>query len=185
MVGSATLKHLQALQARPLEPAALLRPLEPELTEPKELLATAAGEALYEKSAEELREVVRTAEYWISLLEGEQNDLHEEIAKQKKRHQLAIRQSESKASALREAEVERRRLLSELKWLQESRDKAICERHMLREDSVRLTSRRQEDVQSLAARAEALELELQRERGEKAELEKSGPKSLAPVFWSR
>ena len=28
------------------------------------------------------------------------------------------------ASALREAEVERRRLLSELKWLQESRDKA-------------------------------------------------------------
>ncbi|CAJ1327791.1 unnamed protein product [Effrenium voratum] len=43
---------------------------------------------------------------------------------------------------------------------------------MLREDSVRLTSRRQEDVQSLAARAEALELELQRERGEKAELEK-------------
>lgn len=103
-----------------------------------------------------------------------------------RRHQLTVRQSEAKvgcpwpllgldreASALREAEVERRRLLSELKWLQESRDKAICERHMLREDSVRLTSRRQEDVQSLAARSEAMELELRREREEKAELEKS------------
>ena len=64
-----------------------------------------------------------------------------------RRHQLTIRQSEAKArggwlplrgepnggrlrvswsqaSALREAEVERRRLLTELKWLQESRDKA-------------------------------------------------------------
>eukprot|EP00913_Durusdinium_trenchii_P023258 g21836.t1 len=91
-----------------------------------------------------------------------------------RRHQLTVRQSEAKASALREAEVERRRLLSELKWLQESRDKAICERHMLREDSVRLTSRRQEDVQSLAARTETevLEHELQREREEKADLEK-------------
>ena len=35
-----------------------------------------------------------------------------------------LRVSWSQASALREAEVERRRLLTELKWLQESRDKA-------------------------------------------------------------
>lgn len=147
-----------------------------QIGEPKELFGSAvvgdSGDNLYQKTAEDLREVVRTAEFWISLLEGEQSDLHEEITKHKKRHQLTIRQSEAKASALREAEVERRRLLSELKWLQESRDKAICERHMLREDSVRLTSRRQEDVQSLAARTEALEHELQRERNEKAELEK-------------
>ena len=37
---------------------------------------------------------------------------------------LAATAPNSQASALREAEVERRRLLSELKWLQESRDKA-------------------------------------------------------------
>lgn len=175
MAGS-TMKHLQALQAlRPLEPpSAMLGAAQ--IGEPKELFGSAvvgdSGDNLYQKTAEDLREVVRTAEFWISLLEGEQSDLHEEITKHKKRHQLTIRQSEAKASALREAEVERRRLLSELKWLQESRDKAICERHMLREDSVRLTSRRQEDVQSLAARTEVLEHELQRERNEKAELEK-------------
>lgn len=130
------------------------------------------GVALQYKTAEELQGVVRTADFWISLLEGEQNDLQEEISKHKKKQQLTIRQSEAKASALREAEVERKRLLSELKWLQESRDKAICERHMLREDTSRLTTRRQEDVQSLAARTEAIELELQREREEKAELER-------------
>jgi len=179
MATGSTLKHLQALQAmRPLEPPGAMLGAAT-IGEPKELFGSAVvedvirdGDSLYQQSSEELREVVRKAEFWISLLEGEQSDLHEEIAKHKKRHQLTIRQSEAKASALREAEVERRRLLTELKWLQESRDKAICERHMLREDSVRMTSRRQEDVQSLAARTEVLEHELKRERDEKAELEK-------------
>ncbi|OLP97814.1 hypothetical protein AK812_SmicGene19795 [Symbiodinium microadriaticum] len=174
----ATLSHLQALQAmRPLEPPVpLLGSAALPVPSPKELLLSAGaadgGVALQYKTAEELQDVVRTADFWISLLEGEQNDLQEEISKHKKKQQLTIRQSEAKASALREAEVERKRLLSELKWLQESRDKAICERHMLREDTSRLTTRRQEDVQSLAARTEAIELELQREREEKAELER-------------
>jgi hypothetical protein len=98
--------------------------------------------------------------------------LQEEILKQKQRHQLTIRQAEAKESALREAEGEKKRLLTELKWLQQSRDQAICERFLLREDSVKLTSRSKEDVELLVARSQALEMDLKREREEKAELER-------------
>eukprot|EP00931_Biecheleriopsis_adriatica_P122346 TRINITY_DN97334_c0_g1_i1.p1 TRINITY_DN97334_c0_g1~~TRINITY_DN97334_c0_g1_i1.p1 ORF type:complete len:354 (+),score=109.70 TRINITY_DN97334_c0_g1_i1:70-1131(+) len=178
MTSRATLKHLQALQAeRPLEPRSATLGSTALPPSAKELLADAGvsdGEAsgLESKSPEELRDVVRAAEFWISMLEGEHSELHDEMQKHKQRHQLTLRQSEAKASALREMEAERKRLNSELKWLQQSRDQAICERHLLREDSVKLTSRSKEDADSLASRAGAVEAELKRERDEKAELER-------------
>mmetsp|Transcript_3815 Transcript_3815/g.12158 ORF Transcript_3815/g.12158 Transcript_3815/m.12158 type:complete len:377 (+) Transcript_3815:102-1232(+) len=162
----AILQHLQVLQSpRPLDvpPACLgnagLAP--PELSGASEAFPDAA----------QLQGKVRTAEFWISLLEGERCDLVEEVSKHKQRHQLALRQTEAKASALREAEGERKRLQAELRWLQQSRDEAICDRHLLKEDNERNATRSQQDTGQLAARAEALEAELRREREEKANLE--------------
>lgn len=74
-------KHLQALQAmRPLEPPVPLLG-HTALGEPRELFGSPV---LDEKGTEELRNMARTAEFWISLLEGEQSELQEEIAKHKK-----------------------------------------------------------------------------------------------------
>mmetsp|Transcript_84199 Transcript_84199/g.234839 ORF Transcript_84199/g.234839 Transcript_84199/m.234839 type:complete len:373 (+) Transcript_84199:110-1228(+) len=161
---AATLKHLQALQvARPLDvPPSCLGVTEGLQLEPKKLF-----EDTDDADSSQLHEKVRLAEFWISLLEGEKQDLAEEVAKQKQRHQLASRQVEAKASALREAEVERKRLQAEIKWLQQSRDDAIRDRHLGRQDA----SKAKDDADSKASRAGVLEDELRRERDEKAELE--------------
>lgn len=126
--------------------------------------AEAAGEA-------RLREMVQKAQFWISLLEGEHSHFVEEVEMQRKRRQLAVRQAEAKASALREAEGERRRLVSEMKRLQQSRDEAICERHALKEDGLKESSRSKIDAEAVATRCAVLEAELDRERGEKADME--------------
>eukprot|EP00418_Pyrodinium_bahamense_P066390 CAMPEP_0179078176 /NCGR_PEP_ID=MMETSP0796-20121207/34991_1 /TAXON_ID=73915 /ORGANISM="Pyrodinium bahamense, Strain pbaha01" /LENGTH=379 /DNA_ID=CAMNT_0020775471 /DNA_START=32 /DNA_END=1169 /DNA_ORIENTATION=- len=167
----ATLQHLQVLQSsRPLElPPAFLGTVGLAQLSPQDVFSS--DEASPGHDGTRLRETVRTAEFWIALLEGEQSDLAEELAKHKQRHQLALRQTEAKASALREADGERKRLQAELRWLQQSRDQAICERRLLQEDSLRGADRDREDVSAQVARAEALERELQRERVEKADLE--------------
>lgn len=163
------IQRLQVLQSdRLLEvpPACLGTASLPEVA-PKDLLAGAVAS----EDVAQLRQAVRTAQFWIALLEGERTDLGEEIAKHKKRHQASIRHAEARATELREAEGEKKRLLSEIKWLQQSRDQAICDRHLLREDQTRLTSQSKGDVASETARADASEAELKKIREEKAELE--------------
>ena len=133
----ATIQHLQALQSgRPLEPllgslAAGGQPQRPEQLFPK---TGAAGE----HKATDLANVIRTAEFWISLLEGEHFELVEEAKKHKQRLHDSRRVAEAKASALRESDGEKRRLEAELKWLRESRDKAICERSIAKDSNQRI-----------------------------------------------
>lgn len=167
----ATLQHLQALQAKkPLDiPPACLGafdvPPQPQLSELESIPATD------EQGFELLREKVSTAEFWISLLEGERSNMLEDLEKHRQRCQLALRQVEAKSSALRESEGENRRLQKEVEWLQQSRDQAICERHLLREDNARVTDKSKEDVGSIANRAEAMEIEVQSEREKNRVLE--------------
>lgn len=124
-------------------------------------------ESIDTADAEQLRELLGTARFWISLLEGERCDAIEEVAKHKRRYQQALRATDVKATELREAEGEKKRLLSEIKWLQESRDKAICERHLLREDASRLTEEKQDDT----AKAGSMGAEMDALREERADLE--------------
>lgn len=112
-------------------------------------------------------DALRTAKFWIALQEGELQELHEELAKQKDRHKEAVRQAEAKASSLRESEVERKRLQAELQRLQQARTEAICKLNLQSQD----VERKKEDADSLAARAESLERELNTERAQKTELE--------------
>lgn len=171
--GRATLQHLQVLQsARPLDPTPPCLGVAAELPlNPRELFSALSSAEAGTQTIEQLREAVKTAEFWISLLEGENCDLLEEVSKQKQRHQLALRQVDGKSSQVRELEGERRGLQAQIKQLQESRDKAICERATLREDSVKLSSRAKSDLEMMASKAEALELDLRRELAEKAKME--------------
>jgi len=114
--------------------------------------------------SEELRELIAQAGFWIKMLEGEQVDLKEEISRHKRRHQAAVRQLDAKARELRETEGEKKRLLAELRWLQESRDQAICEGYTLKEDRTRMSSQ-------IKNRTQGLEVELQRTRDEKTSIE--------------
>jgi len=112
MPDRATMQHLQVLQADgPLEaptPACLGAPSLPEPSA-RELFA-----GIEEADEDRLRSLLRTAEFWLLLLEGERGELREEVARQKKRYQQLLRQAESKASELRESEGERKRLQKEL-----------------------------------------------------------------------
>lgn len=173
----ATLQHLQVLQsARPLEvPPACLGATDPGLADlrPKDLFV--GSEAA---SHDQLREILHKAEFWISLLEGENCDLNDEVAKHKKRYQQALRQADNKAVELKEVEGEKKRLLSEIKWMRESRDQAICDRALLREDASRMTTQTKGNVESAAKQAETaakqaetLDAELQSLRSEKKSLE--------------
>lgn len=166
----ATLQQLQVLQsARPLEvPPACLGATDPSLADlrPKELFADSAS-----ADHNQLREIVCKAEFWISLLEGEHSDLSEEISKHKKRYQLALRQADVKATELKEVESEKKRLLADIKWMRESRDQAICDRALLRDNASRMTTETKDNFESAATRAQTLEAELERSRGEKKLLE--------------
>lgn len=168
-VGQATLQHLQTLQSEHL------------LEVPSACLGSAAGlpalssKALFEgqdvASNAQLREMVRTAEFWISFLEGEHADLAAEVAKHRERHQLAQRQAEAKASTLREVEEEKTRLLAELKKVRQARDEANCAVRVLEENGKHKCGSSVDDVEKLAARAATLESQLEREREEKSDLE--------------
>eukprot|EP00928_Gymnodinium_smaydae_P032170 TRINITY_DN2336_c1_g1_i1.p1 TRINITY_DN2336_c1_g1~~TRINITY_DN2336_c1_g1_i1.p1 ORF type:complete len:280 (+),score=82.95 TRINITY_DN2336_c1_g1_i1:50-841(+) len=118
-----------------------------------------------------LREMLRTAEFWIAVLEGEQQEILEESAKQRRESEAALRNAVAGAAAkeqeVRELEGERRRLQEEVQWLQKSRDEALCEKALLRHDGKRV----QGDAETISSRAETLEAELRREREEKSELE--------------
>lgn len=166
----ATLQHLQVLQsARPLEaPPACLGATDPNLADlrPKDLFA--GSEAA---SHDQLRETLHKAEFWISLLEGENCDLNDEVAKHKKRYQQALRQADNKAVELKEVEGEKKRLLSEIKWMRESRDQAICDRALLREDASRMTTQTKGESESAAKQAESLDAELHSLRSQKKSLE--------------
>merc|ERR1712176_566087 len=98
--------HLQALQSgRPLEAQqpCLVAPDDfPKLDSEVLFAAALEGDAVGHQKT------VRTAEFWISLLEGEKQQLQEEVATHKTRYQLALRQADAKASALREAEGEKK-----------------------------------------------------------------------------
>lgn len=172
--GQALAQHLQVLQSgRPLDapwhdaPIGAVGLLQPS----REELFTGIEAA----DAKRLQEVVRTAEFWIALLEGERTDLAEEVVKHKQRHQLALRQVDTQAKALREAELEKKRLEKENKWLQQSRDEAVAERDRSREDAKNVqqsqTTRTEQDFDVLSTQARSLEEELQHERQEKDSLE--------------
>jgi len=117
-----------------------------------------------------MQETLRTAEFWISLLEGERSELKEDVEKQKERRRVALRQSEARASSVRESEAEVKQLRIELRRLQQAHDQA-AERRASGERSSHHASVHGQDAMSLAAETEALEEELQRERSEKENLE--------------
>lgn len=121
----------------------------------------------------ELASTVRTAEFWISLLEGEHAELAVEVKKQKQRLQDSRGVAEAKSSALREAEGEKRRLEAELKWLRESRDKAICERSIAKDSNQRIEKNSKLDMDALAAKADSLEDILAQEKRDKQRLEQA------------
>lgn len=126
-----------------------------------------------------LQEVVKTAEFWIALLEGERTDLSEEVVKHKQRYQLALRQADTQAKALRIAEQEKTRLEKDLKWLQDSRDQAIGDRALARADAKKLeqnqslSTRTAQDFEDAAAKMRTLEDELHEEQEAKASLEEN------------
>lgn len=124
-----------------------------------------------------LQEVVRTAEFWIALLEGERSDLAEEVVKHKQRHQLAARQRDTQAKALREAENEKKKLEKDLRRLEESRDQAIGDRALARQDAKKLkqsqsdSTKTQQELREMDMTQLALKDELQQEREEKEKIE--------------
>lgn len=163
----ATLQHLQALQSgRPLEP--LPGPtFAGDRPEPPEKFPTGGEQGA------DLEAAVRTAEFWISLLEGERSELLDESKKHKQRLQDSTRVAEAKASALRAAEGETRRLEAELRYLRESRDKAICERSIAKDSNQRIEQNKKLDMEAMTAKAENLEEVLAQERQEKTRLEQA------------
>jgi hypothetical protein len=106
------------------------------------------------------------------LLEGEQTDLIEEATKQKQRYAKAARHAENQTTELEALKAEKRRMLTELKWLQQSRDEAIVERRLLEEQGGKQQSAADREVQ-LSARVDELESELLQERGRNAHIEES------------
>jgi hypothetical protein len=174
--GHALAQHLQVLQTgksldapwhdAPIGAVGILQPKSSELF---------AG--VDKADAKRVEEVVRTAEFWIALLEGEKADLAEEVAKYKQRHQLVVRQADTQAKALREAKIENERLEKELKWLHESRDQAIGDRALAREDAKKLQQSQEDrnrselDIEDVTQRSQAMEAELEKEREEKNKLE--------------
>eukprot|EP00747_Dinoflagellata_sp_TGD_P212378 gnl/TRDRNA2_/TRDRNA2_85468_c0_seq2.p1 gnl/TRDRNA2_/TRDRNA2_85468_c0~~gnl/TRDRNA2_/TRDRNA2_85468_c0_seq2.p1 ORF type:complete len:363 (+),score=82.14 gnl/TRDRNA2_/TRDRNA2_85468_c0_seq2:46-1089(+) len=155
---TAVLKQLEALQSR--------LPIDGDTAE--ELPAPLSGARLVDHETadtEQLLEAARTADFWISLLEGELADLRCEVAKQRK-------QGESQASALRASEAERKHLREEVDRLQASRDKAMCEQHLLRATNAESIARADEELKVATERTASLEATLKCERDEKSELER-------------
>jgi len=146
----------------------------PQPEPPERLFAKTRADGLAgEQTTADLANPIRIAEFWISLLEGEHSELAEEGKKNRQRLQDSARVAEAKASALREAEGEKRRLEAELKWLRDSRDKAICERSIAKDSNQRLEKNSKLDFQTLAAKADSLEEVLAQEKQDKARLEQA------------
>jgi len=161
-------RHLQGLQSgRPLEaaPACLGASNFPQVAATDMFVG-------YETADEkQLRKMVGTAEFWISLLDGERRDLQEELAKHKRRHQLILKQADSQASQLRQAEGERQRLQKENERLRKSKDDAVLQFNVTREARKYSSDNAQSDKEALAGRSEKLEIDLTSEKEEKVALE--------------
>jgi hypothetical protein len=175
---AATLQHLQALQT----PKALLHvPRSPRRDahgnasleiRPYDLFGDLLGDSSSPTCAddsdkERLRETLRSAEFWISLLEGERHELMGEGGRQKAHLAQLEQRLDDQSGALRELEGEKKRLTQEVKWLQQSRDDNMIQKSLLREGNTKAKG----DVDNVAARAEALEAEIQKEHETNKRLE--------------
>lgn len=161
------LERLQVLQSsRPLETP----PVSLGTTALPQLNSEALSDEAKQGNAAQLHEAIRTADFWIALLEGENCDQIEESKKYKLRHRASLRQIEANADTQREVEAEQRRLRGQLKQLKGYHDGGSQD---AQEESMASSPKKTtEDLKLLASRKAAIEAELQSEQEERAELEK-------------
>jgi len=166
-VGAATARHLQSLDGSPHLQATSALLGATSLEPPQTFVEGSHGDG-----PEGLKRSAKVAEFWIDLLEGEQTDLIEEATKLKQRYAKSARHAENQTTELEALKAEKRRMLAELKWLQQSRDEAIVERRLLQEQGGKQQSAADREVQ-LSAKVDELESELLQERGRNAHIEES------------